>query len=1243
MMAANAKNWTDAQLDGIQTVGASILVNAAAGSGKTAVLAERCAHLVCKRDDPCEIDQLLVVTFTDSAAAEMKSRIQETLRGRLAHEPSPRLSRQVALVEHANVSTVHGFCSRLLHQHFNLVGLDPDFKVLDGDEAELLRLEVATDLFHQRYDADKSGDFHRFIDSYGDGNDERLIEQVISAHQLLCSLVNPKGWTDNARTEINQAATQPMEASNLGCKFIEQITKDLNGLLERSRDAWKALRSMDPAFKGYLDQLTELGTTLKHWQQVLKDEGLNMLVSEVRDFKNTKLPQAPRIKERAGKDLAKSMLDSIKHAMRKSDFVENLSLTTGQWQQGMVTIAPHANVFLSLIEDFGAQYDAAKDAVRSLDFSDLERLALRVLREGKSDADELKPSAVARSLHNQFRHVLVDEYQDINEIQDAIIKLASHECEGNPRKPGNLFCVGDVKQSIFRFRLADPNRFLQREEFLSSTAGAVVGKLISLRENFRSRPALLGCINAVFRGLMTRESAEIEYDQSHHLQAGQKFPAPGALPEFTGAPIELHLLPDKLGGETSEAGEEKTERGENDEKDEPGDFAADMERADYEAVLVAKRINQITGRDGTPPMHVLKRDAAGNLAPTPIGLADIVILLRSMQYKADTFADVLTRHGIPVHSEGGQGFFQATEVRDIICLLQVLDNQQQDIPLAAVLRSPLAGIPDADDALAQIRIRYRSEAGEIPFHQAVARYAQEQNDELAAHLQDFLDQLQAWRDLANKRPVAELLWQLYDQTGYLAYCSGLEDGRQRVANLIQLHQRAGQFGTFLRQGLYRFLKFLQSLKEQKDIRRPSVVGQAEQVVRIMSIHRAKGLEFPVVILPDLGKKHNLQDTAGAILVDRAAGLGLAVVDQERLIRYPSLASTLVETSLHRQTLAEEMRLLYVAMTRAKEHLILVGTTAGAAMEKWLTQWQDRSGPLPADVVLGARTMLDWIGPVEAMSVHVPPPIFKITIHTAEEVRAWPNPRAKRAGFNALQTAMANLELCHPPPLVNEEAQQVINRFEARYQFEPFALQAATASVTSLAKGLTGDAMELESDVQSDRHEPFERKLDLPVFFSAAAPKATDIGNATHLVLQHWDFSVPGAAAEIDRQITQMLARKLITAIDAKLVDRASIGWFLKSSMGEMLRTHHANLMREVPFAMDQLMVRGRIDLLFPTPEGLVIVDYKTDNVEASELTNRVDLYRKQMQFYRQAIDKVAGQKVAGIYLIFLKAKEVVSC
>jgi ATP-dependent helicase/nuclease subunit A len=1221
---STTRTWTPQQRAAIESAAGNLLVSAAAGSGKTAVLAERCAELVCNRQKPCSVKDLLVVTFTESAAAEMKSRIQQALRRRYEQNPDPRLAIEVALAEYAHVSTVHGFCRRLLKQHFNLAGIDPEFEILDADEADLLRREIATYLFHRRYEASGNEDFRALITAYGDGDDQQLIEQVQYTHALLASLTDPQAWIDKTLSEIAESAEKPIEESQLGQKLLKQLTEALDALIVRSKEASRLIAGMDKAFAGYVAQLDELTAVYHHWKNVLDSDGLDMLISEIRDFQN---PKAPAIRNSTeGKDLAQTLLKSVKEAKVAAPLSDLLAFNSAEWRDGMSRVRPHAEAFLALVEEFGRRYAEAKEAVRGLDFSDLERFTYNILRDPKSDSP--KPSPLALALQEQFKHVLVDEYQDINPIQDAILNLVSRASASGPR--GNFFCVGDVKQSIFRFRLAEPGRFLERHKRFSEPRNKA-GAVIDLRENFRSRAKLLNAINGVFSRLMTAAAAEIDYDDSHRLRPGRDFPTGGEC--FAGAPIELHLLADDPSATDDSIG------------DEPSAEARDLEKAEWEATFLAHRIQEIMGKGGKPRMSITRDD--GSLAPIEYG--DIVILLRSLVYKADQFANVLRAHGIPVYCDAGIGFFTAVEVRDMVALLQLLDNQQQDIPLAAILRSPLAALPNADESLARIRIRFPFGEDRLPFHKAVCRYAAEETDDLAAHLLDVLSRLHEWREQANKRPVAELIQSIYEQTGYVAYVSGLEDGRQRVANLQHLHERAAQFGNFLRQGLYRFLKFIEALSTERDAARPSPANEGEQVVRIMSVHRSKGLEFPVVLLPDLGKVHNLQSTAGSILVDREGGLGMAVVDQDRLIRYPSLASTLIRQSMLHQTLAEELRLLYVAMTRAREHLICVGTCPEKKMDESLTRWTGHAGPLPPDIFQSGRTMLDWLCPVAAMSDSDDSPIFRVERHSPTAMAAWPNPRAGSEKFTPWQGQLARLEPIVPAPSISPEAARVIARFENRYPFEPFTRTSASASVTGLSKHAPASA--------ATQPALPPRKLDLPRFYlQEATPKATDIGLATHAVLEHFDFSSDVTPENLQRQISSLVDGNVISPEQAPLVNRDQILWFLKSEVGRLIRQNHQHLLRELPFALaepaenapessdplDRVMIRGRIDLMVPQNEGLALVDYKTDHVTLEELPARAAAYAGQMRFYAQAIERVAKRRLTAIYLVFLNPKQIVT-
>jgi ATP-dependent helicase/nuclease subunit A len=1210
------------------------------------VLAERCAYLVCDAKEPCDVDELLVVTFTEAAAAEMKARIGRSIREHIAKNPSPRLQRQLALIDRAHVSTLHGFCARLIRQHFHLLGLDPAFAVLDGDEASLLRIEIARQLFADRYERDEDGTFQAFVDAYGDGNDERLIQQVIGTHELLGSLVDPDGWREKALARIDQACSGKFEESELGRELLHVVSTRLEDVTQRCRDAYRTLAQQKP-FAKYLDQLKEHGLMLRHWQEVLKSDGLDALC-EVAVVELPKLP--PMSNSIPGKEAAKTLMDNIRAELKDGKLRAILRFNCAQWTTGMKSMCGSARVFLSLVEAFGQRYRAEKDAARAVDFSDLERLALQALSEKKGsrpssfsekrDGSPLFPSAVARLLHKQFKHVLVDEYQDINEVQDAILGLASTECllgEARTLNP-NLFTVGDVKQSIYRFRLAEPHRFLARHKRFGKEADSR-GQVIDLQANFRSRGPLLDALNKVFQRLMTRAAADIEYDATHQLNAGLKYPSANGVACFAGSPMELHLLPHELGG--SHDDEQAGAASSVDEEE--------LDRTEREALLVARRINAITGRDGAAAMNVMEKLADGTLAPRPVKLSDIVILLRSIRYKADQVADVLRAAGIPVHSESGTGYFDSMEVRDILALLKVLDNRQQDIPLAAVLRSPIASLPNPEDALARIRLAQPSHGSRLAFHQAVVAYAHDHDDELSAALKNLLKNLDRWREMAQRRPLAELLWDIYDSTGYLAFCTGLADGQQRVANLIDLHERARQFGSFHRQGLARFLTFLDSLQTESDLGQPSIVSGAEDVVRIMSIHRSKGLEFPIVILPDLGKVINLSDCNGSILVDRHAYLGLSAVDEAKQIRYPSLASMLVETRLRQQSLAEELRVLYVAMTRAKEHLILTGTCSDSKVDSWTSRFGGHVGAFSADTVLSARTMLDWIGPVSAAELG----IFDIHRYTAEDLTLWPSPQSMRPAESERQQRLARLEPLSPAPASDAKADRVLARLGSRYEFEAYAEVPASQSVSVIAKegrvayGAKSISLEPLVEFRTELAPPRSLRTDLK-------PTAADAGSATHLLLQHLDFARSCDTADLKGQLQSLIERRLITPAAASAVDLDSVCWLVLSSVGTLIREHRGTLLREVPvyFArdpenlpaptdpLDRVMIRSRLDVLIPTQRGYEIVDYKTDRVTSETLPARIEFYQSQMNLYRDALVAVVGEPPAAIHLAFLNARSV---
>ncbi|HUB27703.1 MAG TPA: 3'-5' exonuclease, partial [Tepidisphaeraceae bacterium] len=1080
----------------------------------------------------------------------------------------------------------HGFCSRLIRQNFSLAGVDPNFTVINPDEAMLLRAEIVRQMFDETYQQDTGGEFQNFIDAYADGNDERLAHLVTAGFELICSLHQPRNWLRQAMEVLSESAARPLAESELGKQHLAAVRRALDRISSRCAAAIATLSS-NGGLGSSIGRLKEYAAAAATWKEMLERRGYDALVQQYQQFDP---PPRPRISTSLpGYARASDWMKSVQTLMREGEIAGLLHFSESEWRAGQSAILSHANVFRSLLGNFSARYTRAKARQRSLDFSDLERKALHLLQDGESS----DPSEIARQCHRQFQYVCVDEYQDVNEIQDAILTLVSTECvaqEGHHLP--NLFAVGDVKQSIYGFRLAEPQRFLDRMARFR-TDGAI-GQVIDLQENFRSRPPLLGAINRIFERLMTREAAEIDYRAGHRLNPSPtpKFPA-GGLP---GAPIELHVLP----------------RIKPSEEDDP----SDIEGVEFEAMLCAEQITKLVEAQTSVTDN-------GVLRPARFG--DIVLLLRAMKFKAHAIAGVFRKRGIPVHYDGGSGFFDAREIRDCIALLNVLDNQHQDIPLAAYLRSPVARLASPEAAMARIRLEFPMP---LPFHEAVVRYAAQRGDDLARQLNQLLAQLTAWRDLAGQRPLAELLWMIYEQTGYLAYVSGLDDGAQRAANLIYLHQRAREFGSFLKQGLHRFMSFLRRLSEEGDLSLPSISTGKENAVRIMSIHASKGQEFPIVILPDLGKRFNLSDAGRSILLDRQSGIGLQVVDPARRIRYPSLSWQLTSASLRRQALAEEMRLLYVAMTRAKEHLILIGTAGDSAVEDWADRWTGHEGPFPGDEILSAKCMLDWIGPAAAACGDS---TLRAHAHDPAELQRWPSPRG-RGNEPGVPKNLNDFQPLAAPPVVSTDAARVLARFDAIYPHEKYTRLEASTSPTAL---------------KSPTHSDPTQELPLPVYLSAERPatSAAEIGTATHLFLEHLNFSHPCDLVNVEAQLADLVKRRIMTESQAAAVDRPSIVWLAGNELGALLRSHHAHLRRELAFAAaratespdpaDSVMLRGRIDLLIPTDDGVIIVDYKTDRVTPETVHARAAEYNNQLVAYRDAIERVAARHVAAAYLVFL--------
>jgi ATP-dependent helicase/nuclease subunit A len=1293
-----AISFTPQQNQAIRTTGRSVIVSAAAGSGKTAVLAERCAHLVCDAppDVRCNVDELLVLTFTDAAAAEMRSRIVEAIRSRLDARPNDaRLAEQVALADSARISTIHSFCLWLVRRWFSHVGTDPAATVLDGDEAALLKSEVLDALFRDLYDAgaepgsplgeigtktrgapsgsldqaDGPGDsidahthlsraalgqaFVKLVDDYGLGEDRSITRFVLKLYEFTTSLPDPEKWLREAHESLRDRP----EATVLA--LAEELETELWRQFEHCEQTAAMLGAAHPIGHFYAGQIRRYAGQLRQLHEILVGadglptsdaleafETVRRRIAEF-EFDKTRAPNLPKECDpaiREARDAASKQLSHVKEALFRDRLKKRFGLfSVDEWIAGVKKTAPYVAAMVSLIPAFREAYARRKRELNVLDFADLERLAFDLLRERGEPSG---PSEVALTLQRRFAYVLVDEFQDINPLQQAILELVSRESD--PQRVNNLFVVGDVKQSIYRFRLAEPSLFTARLNRFRG--GADGGAALALQSNFRSRPEILEAVNLVFRQLAREGCGGMVYDSEAELRLGRQID-----PTHPPQPVEVHLL-------------ERRWTDENQENDAPEASPsklpdpAQWEAIEREAYLIGSCIRNW-------------RESGRIIAPgKPLCYRDVVVLLRAARFNAERVAVILAAMGIPAYADVGGSLFAAREVRDVLAVLEVLDNMQQDIPLAAVLRGGVLGEPLSEDDLVEIRCLDR----DIPFHAAVRLYAQrgEQSD-LRDRLSSLLGRIERYCTQACRRPLADVLAGLYEQNGYLAYAGGLPNGAQRRANLLKLHELARQFGSFRRQGLHRFLRFIQSLQEQEQhLATAPAIGEADDVVRIMTIHQAKGLEFPVVFVAGLGNMFNLGDRSGRMIFERTAKIGLRVVDTERMIEYPSAVHALVASEVERTAREEEMRILYVAMTRARDKLVLIGSRPGIQPYDAGETRDSNGGETRSETTCGApstlsvataRTPLDWLIPALAGA---PPgvvrgmgargsvnPIFDVHVHTADEMSGWSvagqvddHERAARRAVARCDALPADEPLSPADPAVEE----VVSRLE--YVYPQLAASSVRASIAaSEFKGAYDFTRNPEQRTDQKASNEF---VIPPSKYSTVAPaSAAQRGLVVHRVLQHLDFATAMDAAGVASELHRMAAAGMIGEKELALVDRTALEWFVSTPLAQAIREAGGAYRREFPYIArepltffdrsvvpacdDYVLVRGIVDGILPVADAIGIVDFKTDAVPREEVEGRSKHYRPQMELYARAVSRLWRRPVRTCWLVFLSAMTLV--
>ncbi|GJM23722.1 MAG: ATP-dependent helicase/nuclease subunit A [Phycisphaerae bacterium] len=1236
-----AIDWTTQQRRAIETVDRDVLVSAAAGSGKTAVLAERCAYIVANAPDPfrCDVDQLLVVTFTDAAAAEMRSRIHKSLRAKATNAPNDkRLQSQVDLVDTAQISTLHAFCMSIVRRWFHRAGVDAMSPMLSQDEGVLLRHDVIDGLFEQLYAGDDSftKSFRELVEDYGLGSDAAIKQFVLKLAGFLESIPEPDAWLDHA------GDFAPERVDGVLSDSVEALKRELQRQHEHCQQLVEELPTNWPASAAYCQKVVEYQEYLDSWGGRLSSAGEYDAVRreiEAFEFSSKRAPATAKDadpEEKAARDQGLKAYTFVRSSLFQKRLRMRFCRFTGdELRQGVEAIQPYVETLVELVRRYRERYRLAKRDIGMMDFSDLERLAYDLLIETLEGEAE---NPVVSQLRGRFAHVLVDEFQDINPLQAKILSLVSHENASAGH--GNLFTVGDVKQSIYRFRLAEPNMFLARAQSLDDDPA--LGDRIHLQQNYRSTPTILEGVNLLFGALMTSACGGIDYDDDARLKPPDSCVAGGE-------PIELHILERKVGTEQSDDEAES----EFVDPDDPVHWKA-IER---EARLVGGRILALMDGGLRVPEGDRER---------PLRFGDCCILLRSAYQSARHVASVLKQMGIPSWAQQSADAFGRLEIRESLALLSVIDNLRQDIPLATVLRCGILGARYSENELVSIRAIDRS--GD--FHEAVLRYESNGGDaNLRAKLSGTLSMIREYRRQMRERPLADVLWSIYRETGYLSYVCGLKDGAQRRENLLSLHDRARKFGDFRRQGLRRFLQYIESLQVRgEELKGASGRNESDDTVTISTIHHAKGLEYPVVIVMELGRRFNLGDSTGRMLFEREMGIGLKRVERDRLVEYPTALHRRCAMAAEEATLAEELRVWYVATTRAKQKLIMVGTEKLDAIKLESTKRTTPSRVLDPITILSARTPLNWV--LAALASEVEGRVrwgagqvhgialFEVSTYDESAIAGMRIANKDDSGLVDLWSRVARLEALPDAEPINQvptQAEWVMGRLDFAY---PHIAACSIGAVRSASeKHQSFAAVVGEDDDVVVRPKPSSstfRRVDP----KNSQAEAMARGTAMHAALQFINLGHTSSSEQIQAEMERMVAEHLLDTDQLEHIDIDQIKWFFGTPLGERIRSGADTFDREWMYlaseplerfdrlvhgeADDRILVRGVVDGILKHGDALEIVDYKTDRVGKADVGNRAESYLRQLALYASAASSVYQRPVRSAHLAFLYPREIVT-
>ena len=1224
-------SWTKEQKQAIEENGTNLLVAAAAGSGKTAVLVERIIHKII--DEKMDIDKMLVVTFTNAAASEMRERILDAIYKKIEENPEDiHMQRQITLLNKASICTIHSFCLDIIRNYFYEINIPANFQIGSSAEMELLKQETLEELLEEKY-INKNEEFLKLVDTYANyRGDENLKELILKIDNQIQSSPFPKDWLE-----------EKVEMFNLKDKLEQDFSKTtwgkilLQELLEELTEGTLKLKKVEKNLRRYIElekYANVITNDINEIEKIIKvinqnDENTWNKVYEIAQILTFEKWPVDRKVTIDYKNDAKDVRDKVKKSI--NDTLEKMMIYTSKEANETINeMYPILKSLKDIILEFENKFEEKKLEKNRIDFHDIEHYALEILV--KEEKGKYIPSNIAKEIQEKFEEIAIDEYQDSNLVQEYILNSIS--------KGNNIFMVGDIKQSIYRFRQARPELFLEKyrnyskiedepnnkieeqEEYkkvAQKVATQMCHRKVQLFKNFRSRDEVLALTNWVFEQIMSEKLGDVEYNEDEFLNLGADYPENNKemlIPE-------CHIL-DLIPEENEENYDvnnitnlEETNREEVQDEQEENQI---IEKNIEEAKMVANRIEELLNSNFKIYDKKIK-----NLRK--LEYRDIAILLRSTTNVAPIYEKELLSRGIDVYSDTSTQYLDSTEIQTIISLLKIIDNPMQDIPLVLVLRSPIGNF--TDNELVEIRITDQKSY----FYEAMLKARVSVKEELKQKIDTFINMLENWRKDQKEKPLDELIWQIYQETNYYYYVGLLNNGNLRQANLKMLFERAKQYESASFKGLYNFICFIDRLKlNSGDLSAAKVIGENDNVVRIMSIHKSKGLEFPVVFLSGTGKQFNKQDLNDSILIHQDLGFGPKFIDSVNRIEYPTLAKEALKLKLETELISEEMRVLYVALTRAKEKLIITGVTKDfekqcKEKEEMLFLYQKKNtNKIEERLLKKYISYLDWLVLLNLKDSKQEK--IKFFVHKIEK-----NKNEQIETKKEKVTEKQNIDV--------KELEKIKKELSWKYEYDTSAKVPTKTSVSKLKEIKQNEEQDIDLEELLSKEKT--HKYEIPSFMIKEKVPITNSrkGTLVHLCIQKLDEKKDYKEQDIKELIRKLVNKEIILNEEAEQIPIVGLLKYVQSDLWKELK-EAKEVHKEEPFYMllqanridetypkdEKVLVQGIIDLYYINKnDELVLVDYKTDYVQKGEEQKLIDKYKEQLNLYKEALENSLDRKV----------------